>query len=121
MTRDHAGLFRRGGELGDDVGRGELRVRSRVPLRRRGGEPLLRRPRVNGHDRDRIVQADDLRHAGHGLRLRFVDGDELSTEGRRSRHHREFHPGQPGIDAELRAAVDLAGDVETPVRLFRSA
>ena len=90
---------------------------SRVPLRSRGGEALLRRPRMDGDDRDRVVEAHDLAHAGHGFRLRFVDRDELSAEGRRCRHHREFHTRQPGIDAELRGAVHLAGAVETPVRL----
>src|SRR5207302_9178619 len=73
-------------------------------------------PRVNGYHCDRVVEPYKLAHDGHGLRLRFVDGDEPSTEGRRSRHHRELHSPEPCVDAELRTAVDLASGVETPVR-----
>ena len=116
MPRHRAGLFRRGGKLSNDVGRGELRVRSRIPLRSRGSETLLGRPGMNGDDRDGVVQADDLTDAGHRLRLRFIDRDELSAEGRRNRHDRELHSRRPAVDAELRAAVDLAGGVETPMR-----
>ena len=88
MPRDRAGLFRRGGEPSNDVGRRQLRVRPRVPLRSGGSEALLGRPGMNGHDRDGVVQADDLADAGHRLRLRFVDRDELAAEGRRGRHDR---------------------------------
>ena len=82
MTRERAGLFRCGGKLGNDVGRGDLRVRSRVPLRSRGSQTLLGRPRVNGYHCDRVVEPYNLAHAGYRLRLRFIDGDEPSTEGR---------------------------------------
>ncbi len=116
MTRDRAGLLRRGGKLRQDVGRRELRVRPRVPLRRRGGEALLRRERMDGHDRDGVVELHDLGHAAHRLRLRIIDRHELSTEGRRLGHDRELHSRQPRIDAELRAAVDLARNVEAVMR-----
>ena len=42
--------------------------------------------------------------------------DELAAEGRRNRHDRELHSRRPAVDAELRAAVDLAGGVEAPMR-----
>ena len=116
MPRHRAGLFRRSGKLSNDVGRGELRVRSRIPLRSGGSETLLGRPGMNGYDRDGVVQADHLGHAGHRLRLRFIDRDELAAEGRRDRHDGELHSRRPAVDAELRAAVDLAGGVEAPMR-----
>ena len=93
-----------------------LRVRTRVPLWRCRGEALLGRPCVRGDDGHRVIEPDDLAHAAHGHRFRFVDRNELSTERRRSGHHSELHSRQPDIDAELRAAVDLARAVETPVR-----
>ena len=61
VTRDRAGLLRGGGELRDDVGGRELRVRARVPLRIGSGEALLGGPGVDRDDGDRVVQAHDLR------------------------------------------------------------
>ena len=82
MPRHRAGLFRRGCQLSRDVGGGELRVRSRVPLGSRGSETLLGRPRMIRDDRDSVVQANHLTDAGHRFRLRFIDRDEFSAEGR---------------------------------------
>ena len=117
MARHSARLFRGKGELADDIGHGDLRVGAGVPLRRPGGKALLRCPGVIGDDGDGVVEADHLRHAAHGLRLRLIDGNELAAERGRLRDRGELHPRQPGIDAELRGSVDLAGAVEAPVRL----
>jgi hypothetical protein len=48
--------------------------------------------------------------------LRFVDREKFSAEGRRNRHDCEFHSRRPAVDAELRAAVDFARSIETPMR-----
>ena len=69
-----------------------------------------------GHDGHCIVEPHDLTHTGYGLRLGLVDRQQLAAEGRRGGHHGESHPGQSRVDAELGAAVDLAGAVEAAVR-----
>jgi len=116
MKRDRAGLLRRAGKLCDDVGHGNLRIGSRVPLRVRRSEALLRGERVIGHYRHDVIERDDLTHAGHCFRLRFVYGDQLSAEARRLRQYGELHPRQARINAELRAAVHLASAIETSMR-----
>src|SRR4029453_17595907 len=51
IPRYRARLLRRGGKLSNDVGRGEPRVRPRVPLRSGGSETLLGGPGMNSYDR----------------------------------------------------------------------
>ncbi len=115
VARDRTWLLHSASKLSDDVGRGELSIGARVPLRSCRGEPLLGRPSVRRDDSHRVGEADNLAHPGHGHRLCLIHGRELSAERGRNRQHRELHPWQANIDAEVRAAIDLAGEVEAPM------
>src|SRR5258705_4965739 len=72
VPRHRAGLFRSGDELGNDVGRGQFCVRTRVPLHSRGSETLLGGPDMNSYDRDSVVQSNNLTDAWNRFRLRFI-------------------------------------------------
>src|SRR5213082_515862 len=87
-------------------------VRSVVPARRQRFHALHRRPGIVGDDRDQLALVHDLPHAAHGerriARERFGDAAAFDRRERDQRHLRER---RPGVDAELRAAVDLRGRV----------
>ncbi len=108
------GFSERRGELRDDVGRRELGVGSGVPLRIGGRETLLGRPGVASHDRHRVVESDDLGHAGHGLRLRLVHATAAF-------HRRSARPPRPRISFRAVGCRCRTSRCRRPCRRCRGA
>ena len=63
---------------------------------------------------------DHALDAGNGLGLRGVEARHFAAEDRAASHHRVQHSGKAHIDAEVGAAVDFAGRVETLAATCRS-
>ena len=113
LARGHDTALAHGSlELRDDSGLLHGGVRSLVPARRQRFHALHRRPGIVGDDRDQLALVHDLPHAAHGERriARERLGDAAAFD-RRERDQRHLREGRPGVDAELRAAVDLRGRV----------
>jgi hypothetical protein len=102
-ARIERGLF----ELGCDVVRVELRVRSAVPFDHQRRQPFLRGPHMVCYDRDGVVEAHDLTHALDGLGLRIIHTLHPTAEDGRLRKSRDLHARRPGVDAIDSRSVDL--------------
>ena len=72
VARDHARLLGGRGQLPDDIGSAELRVRALVPADVERGDAQFRRPHVIADHRDGVVEADHLAHAVDRLGLGVV-------------------------------------------------
>ena len=73
VARDHARLLGRRGQLPDDIGSAELRVRALVPANVERRHAQFRRPHVVGDHGDGVVEAHHLAHAVDQLGLGVVD------------------------------------------------
>ena len=82
VARYRTWLLHSASKLSDDVGRGELSLRARVPLRSCGGEPLLGRPSVRRDDSHCVGEADNLAHPRHCHRLCLIHEEEQTHEPR---------------------------------------
>ena len=113
VLRDRPRIERRLLELGRDVVRAELGVRTVVPFDLERREPFLRRPHMIGHDRDGVVEPHDLAHALDGLGGRIIDALHAAAEHGRLRERRDLHARRPNVDAKNGRAVDLRRRVQT--------
>ncbi len=130
--RDGGGAGRRGiafGQMGKErparhplgidrrePGRARERAALLAPGKRRAIERQARLPVGFCRDRDAVRH----RHDGDDARLRqkrvAVERCQRRAEPRRGAYGRDHHVGQPHVDAEFGAAVDLAGNVPAPQR-----
>ncbi|PZV34504.1 hypothetical protein B5V02_32055 [Mesorhizobium kowhaii] len=111
--RHHARRTRRGCCCGREVGRGKAAgVRAFVPGDVKCAELLESGAHVLRHDRDGIIQANDLAHALDRHSSCFIDMRQRAAENRTGRDSRDPHPWQLHVDAENGFAVDLVGRVD---------
>ena len=78
-------------ELGRDVVGAELGVRALVPFDDKGGEPFPCCAHVVGHDRDRVVELDDLTHALERHGRSGIHALHPTAKDRRLRKRRDLH------------------------------
>ena len=68
-------------------------------------------------DCDKVVEHDDLLHAGYLLGCAVIDTPDFAAEHGTLPKGRKFHSGQHRVDAVDHLAVGFVGSVETLERL----
>ena len=91
-------------------------MRTVVPFDLERFQTFLGRAHVIGHDRNSIVEPDDLPHALDGLCRRIVQALQAAAEHRRLRQRRDLHTRRTRIDAIVGRAIHLARYVEALCR-----
>ena len=74
-------------------------MRTVVPFDLERRQALLGRPHMIRHDRNRVVESNDLPHALDGLGGRVVQALQATAEHRRLRQRRNLHTRRAGVDA----------------------
>ena len=69
------------------------------------------------HDREQVLQGNDLPHAGDLFRLAVIDVPDLAAKYGAGQQRRELHPRRQDVDSVNRLAVDLLRRVEPLERL----
>jgi hypothetical protein len=92
-------------------------IRAAIPFDAQRLQPLLRGPVMVANHGHGIVDAKDVAHARHGARRGVIEAAQLAAQYRAGRDRRDLHAGQTDVDAEDRAAIDLARRVQPLHRL----
>ncbi len=109
---DRALRFAGGTDLFPDVIGGNGGIRPLVPRDVERAQALLGRPHVIAHDRDQILEHDNLANAREAFGLGVIDLPHRAAEHRAGGEGGELHAGRHGIDAIHHFAVDLIGGVD---------
>ena len=112
IAHHHAFICRYLVHLGDDIGSGELGVRTFVPHDLQRGQALLGGAHIVGNHADRIVEMHDLVHAFDGQRRAVVDALQFAAQHRAGGDGADRHARHLHVDAVDRRAVDLLGRIE---------
>jgi len=115
VARYRTWLLHSASKLSDDVGRGELSIGARVHCGAAAASPCLAAQVCDATTATASGRRTTWLHPRHGHRLCLIHGRELSAERGRNCQHRELHAWQANINAEVRAAIDLASQVEAPM------
>ncbi len=97
-----------------EFGQCEIAARTRIPLDGERRKPLARGTGIVGHDRNRVLDADDLFDALDRHCRLVIDGAQLAAEVGTDRDRRVGHAFRAGVDAEFCGTVDFLRAVKAP-------